>query len=180
MSHGVDAVITRGCNTVGARQYPEKLVPLFVARALADEPLPLYGDGRQMRDWLAVEDHAAAILLALANGRSGAIYNVANMDEQENVAVVDLILARLGKPSSLVRHVTDRPGHDRRYAIDATRIREELGWAPRYTAREALERTVDWCAAHPEWSRQRLEATRDRHYFARQYGWSSDDREGTS
>jgi dTDP-glucose 4,6-dehydratase len=171
VSHGVDAVITRGCNTIGPRQYPEKLVPLFVARALQDEALPVYGDGRQVRDWLAVEDHVAAIWLALTRGAGGAIYNVAREQERENRAVVAAILDRLGKPASLITHVADRPGHDRRYAVDATRIREELGWAPQYTADEALARTIDWCAANLDTQRRRLDAQGDRAYFDRQYGW---------
>ena len=171
VSHGADVVVTRGCNTIGARQYPEKLVPLFVARALRDEPLPLYGDGLQVRDWLAVEDHVDGIWQALTCGLSGAVYNLAREEELENRQVVSIILERLGKPESLVRHVSDRPGHDRRYAIDTRLAREELGWQPRYTAIEALGRAIDWCVANPEWSRRRLDTEIGRTYAERQYAW---------
>lgn len=171
VSHGVDAVITRGCNTIGPRQYPEKLVPLFVARALRDEQLPLYGDGRQVRDWLAVEDHVEGIWLALTQGRPGGVYNLGREQERENVAVVADILRRLDKPASLVRQVADRPGHDRRYAIDARLAREELGWRPQFSATEALERAVDWCATHAQWSRDRLDGATGQSYAERQYAW---------
>ena len=119
-SYGTDVVITRGANTIGPRQYPEKLVPLFVTNALQDLPLPVYGDGRQIRNWLHAEDHAAAIDLVLRRGITGQAYNVAADNERENLEVVHAILDQLAKPRSLIRHVEDRPGHDRRYAIDTT------------------------------------------------------------
>ena len=170
-SYGSDIVITRGANTIGPRQYPEKLVPLFVTNALQDLLLPVYGDGRQVRNWLHAEDHAAAIDLVLRNGRSGQAYNVAAENERENLDVVHAILERIGKPRSLIRYVADRPGHDRRYAIDTTRIRRELGWEPRRDWRQTLDDTVDWYVANPEWWR----AIRDRdprfqEYYDRQYG----------
>ena len=127
-SYGTDVVITRGANTIGPRQYPEKLVPLFVTNALQDLPLPVYGDGRQIRNWLHVDEHAAAIDLVLRRGTSGQAYNVGADNERENLDIVHALLERLGKPSSLIQHVEDRPGHDRRYGLDTSRIRDELGW----------------------------------------------------
>ena len=170
VSYGVDVVITRGCNTIGPRQYPEKLVPLFVTNALRDEPLPVYGDGLQIRDWLHAEDHAAAIDLVLRKGRSGEAYNVGAGHERPNIAVIRAILARLGKPESLIRYVDDRPGHDRRYALDWTKIRDELGWAPLHSFEETLFDTVDWYVANPGWWQAiRADAGYQR-YIDRQYG----------
>jgi len=172
VSYGVDVVTTRGNNTIGPRQYPEKMVPLFVTNALRDEPLPVYGDGMQVRDWLHVEDHAAAIDLVLRRGRSGETYNVGAGNERPNLDVVRAILARLGKPEGLIAHVPDRPGHDRRYALDWSKLRDELGWRPERDFLQTLNDTVDWYVAHPEW----WEAIRDRDgrfqdYYERQYGW---------
>ena len=172
VSYDVDVVITRGCNTIGPRQYPEKLVPLFVTNALQDLPLPVYGDGRQERDWLFVDDHAAAIDLVLREGRSGEAYNVGAGAERPNLDVVRGILGRLGKPESLVVHVPDRPGHDRRYALSSAKIRQELGWSPARTFEQTLAETVDWYVANPGWweaIRERDERFRD--YYERQYGW---------
>jgi dTDP-glucose 4,6-dehydratase len=171
ISYGVDVVVTRGCNTIGPRQYPEKLVPLFVTNALRDEPLPVYGDGLQIRDWLHAEDHAAAIDLVLRTGRTGETYNVGAGHERPNIAVIRAILARLGKPETLIRHVEDRPGHDRRYALDWTKIRDELGWAPRRSFEQTLHDTIDWYVANSDWWR----AIRDGDgafaaYYAAQYG----------
>ena len=171
VSYGVDVVVTRGCNTIGPRQYPEKLVPLFVTNALRDEPLPVYGDGLQVRDWLHVDDHSAAIDLVLRRGRAGETYNIGAGHQRPNIDVVCAILARLGKPASLIRHVADRPGHDRRYALDATKIRAELGWAPARDFAATLNDTIEWYVANPAW----WEAIRDadgpfQDYYARQYG----------
>src|SRR6187399_151957 len=129
ITHGVDAVVTRGSNTYGPYHHPEKLIPLFVTNALDDQPLPLYGDGLQRREWLYVSDHAGAVDFVLRNGASGETYNVAGPTERTNREVVALLLERLGKPWSLVRHVEDRPGHDRRYAMDGSKL-AALGWAP--------------------------------------------------
>ena len=129
-TYGVDALITRGSNTYGPNQYPEKLLPLFVTNALDGEPLPLYGDGSQTRDWLFVEDHCAGIELALRRGRAGEAYNVGGGEEATNREITDLVLEHTGADASLVRRVEDRPGHDRRYSLDTTKAREELGWAP--------------------------------------------------
>ncbi len=172
VSYGVDVVTTRGCNTIGPRQYPEKMVPLFVTNALQDLPLPVYGDGLQERDWLHVDDHAAAIDLVLRRGRAGEAYNVGAGEQRPNLDVVRGILARLGKPDSLVRHVPDRPGHDRRYALDPGKIRQELGWAPTRSFEETLADTVDWYVSHPEWWQAiRGGDDRFRDYYERQYGW---------
>jgi dTDP-glucose 4,6-dehydratase len=172
VSYGVDVVTTRGCNTIGPRQYPEKLVPLFVTNALQDLPLPLYGDGRQQRDWLHVDDHAAAIDLVLRKGRAGEAYNVAVGAHRPNIDVVNAILARLGKPASLIRHVPDRPGHDRSYDPDPTKIRTELGWSPSRSFEETLAETVDWYVANPDWWQAiRDDDERFRTFYQEQYGW---------
>jgi dTDP-glucose 4,6-dehydratase len=149
-TYGQDVLITRGSNTFGPRQYPEKLIPLFVTNALDGEPLPVYGDGRQVRDWIHVEDHCTGIWHALTHGEAGQVYNVGGGQERENIEVTRLILDAVGRDASLVRHVTDRPGHDRRYSLDTTRLRG-LGWAPRHTFEEALRATVEWYSAHRAW-----------------------------
>ncbi len=170
-SYGTDVVITRGANTIGPRQYPEKLVPLFVTNALQDLPLPVYGDGRQIRNWLHVEDHAAAIDLVLRQGTCGQAYNIGADNERENLDVVHAILERIEKPRSLVRHVEDRPGHDRRYGLDTTRIREELGWAPRRDWLQTLHDTVDWYVANRDWWQSiRERDPRFQDFYDRQYG----------
>ncbi|HWV22620.1 MAG TPA: dTDP-glucose 4,6-dehydratase [Thermomicrobiales bacterium] len=172
ISFGTDVVITRGCNTIGPRQYPEKLVPLFVSSALRNEPLPVYGDGRQIRDWLHAADHAAAIDRVLRQGKTGEIYNIGAGNERPNIDVVRAILHRLGKDDSLIRYVPDRPGHDRRYALSWDRIREELGWTPARDFDGTLNETIDWYASNPGW----LKAIRDdspafTEYYRQQYGW---------
>lgn len=169
-SYDTDVVITRGSNTIGPRQYPEKLVPLFVTNALQDLPLPVYGDGRQVRNWLHAEDHAAAIDLVLRRGERGQAYNIGADHERENLDVVHAILERVGKPQTLIRHVEDRPGHDRRYGLDTSRIREEFGWAPRRDWEQTLHDTIDWYIANPDWWRPIREADpRFRAYYDRQY-----------
>lgn len=172
ISYGTDVVITRGSNTIGPRQYPEKLVPLFVTNALRDLPLPVYGDGLQMRDWLYVDDHAAGVDLVLRKGKSGEAYNVGVGHERPNLDVIRAILRRLGKPESLITHVPDRPGHDRRYSIDPTKLREELGWRPQRDFEATINDTVDWYVSHPEWWRSIAEDDpRFKEYYERQYGW---------
>jgi len=169
-SYGTDVVITRGANTIGPRQYPEKLIPLFVTNALLDLPLPVYGDGRQIRNWLHADDHAAAIDLVLREGVSGRAYNVAADNERENLEVVHAILERVGKPRSLIRHVEDRPGHDRRYGIDTARIRTELGWTPRRDWHQTLYDTIDWYVANPGWWQAiRHRDPRFQEFYDRQY-----------
>jgi dTDP-glucose 4,6-dehydratase len=149
-TYGVDALITRGSNTYGPNQYPEKLIPLFVTNALDGEPLPVYGDGRQRRDWLHVEDHCAAIELVLERGRAGEVYNVGADCERENLEVARQILELTGASEELIRHVDDRPGHDRRYSLDSSKLRA-LGWRPQVTLEHGLAETVDWYRAHREW-----------------------------
>jgi dTDP-glucose 4,6-dehydratase len=163
----VDACITRGSNTYGPNQYPEKLIPLFVTNALDGEPLPVYGDGRQTRDWLHVEDHCAAIELVLRGGESGETYNVGGGEEVENIELTRRILGLTDADHSLVRHVADRPGHDRRYSLDSSKIRA-LGWAPRRTLADGLADTVAWYRERRDWW-EPLKSGEYRRYYERQY-----------
>jgi len=166
---GLDTVITRCGNNYGPRQFPEKFLPLMLANAMGDEPIPVYGDGLNVRDWIYVEDHCRAILLALTNGRTGATYNIGARNERRNIDVVHGVLDSLGKPRSLISYVTDRPGHDRRYAIDPTVIETELGWRPRETWESGLQKTIDWYRQNSGWL-QRVRSGAYREYYARQYG----------
>jgi dTDP-glucose 4,6-dehydratase len=167
VTHGVDAVVTRGANTYGPYHHPEKLIPLFVTNAIDDQPLPLYGDGLQERDWLYVSDHAGAIDHVLRHGRTGETYNVPGSAEMTNRAVVAALLERLGKPWTLVRSVPDRPGHDRRYAMDGSRL-AALGWRNRTPFPEGLAATVDWFRANEAWWRAAKSGDWDA-WYARQY-----------
>jgi dTDP-glucose 4,6-dehydratase len=168
VTHGLDAVVTRGSNTYGPYHHPEKLIPLFVTNAIDDQPLPLYGDGLQRRDWLYVADHADAVDHVLRHGLAGETYNIPGGVEMANRDVVRLLLEQLGKPWSLVRHVEDRPGHDRRYAMDGSKL-ASLGWAPRASFEEGLARTVDWFVANEPWWRAARSGDWDA-YYERQYG----------
>ncbi len=141
---GQDAVILRCSNNYGTHQHPEKLIPRMILCALKDEPLPLYGDGLHVRDWIHVSDHCAAILLAIERGQSGEVYNIGANNEQPNIEILRRILSHLGKPESLIHHVADRPGHDRRYAIDSSRAQRELGWRPQHEFEEGLAQTIEW------------------------------------
>jgi dTDP-glucose 4,6-dehydratase len=152
VTHGLDAVVTRGSNTYGPYHHPEKLIPLFVTNAIDDQPLPLYGDGLQVREWLYVSDHAGAVDFVLRNGLAGETYNVAGPTERTNREVVTLLLERLGKPWSLVREVEDRPGHDRRNAMDGAKL-AALGWQPATTFEDGLGATVDWFRDNEAWWR---------------------------
>jgi len=155
------AVITRCSNNYGPYQFPEKLIPLMITRALRDAPLPVYGDGRNVRDWIYVEDHVEALWQALVRGEPGAVYNIGGDTELPNIEVVRRLLALLGKPDSLIQYVTDRPGHDRRYAMDCARIRRALGWAPHHDFAAGLGATVEWYLTHrPWWERVLSEAYR--------------------
>jgi dTDP-glucose 4,6-dehydratase len=167
-THGVPVVITRSSNNFGPFQYPEKLVPLFVTNALEDRPLPIYGDGRQVRDWLYVIDNCAAIDLVLRRGREGEVYNIGGGHEVTNLVITREILRLLDKPESLVQSVTDRPGHDRRYALDAAKV-GRLGWTPRHPFASALESTVRWYREQESWWRP-LKSGEFRAYYERQYG----------
>ena len=149
-TYGLPVIIARPSNTFGPRQYPEKLIPFLTVRALQDEPLPLYGDGTQVRDWLYVEDHVRALALLLERGQVGEAYNIAGGNERQNREVARLILQILQKPESLLQSVPDRPGHDRRYALDTRKIRA-LGWQPQTPFEDALRETVLWYVHHPEW-----------------------------
>ncbi len=149
-TYGLQVLITRASNNFGPRQYPEKVIPLFVTNALDDRPLPLYGDGQNVRDWLYVADHCEALDVVLEKGAPGEVYNIGGGNERKNLEITGMILDRLGKPRSLIRFVTDRPGHDRRYALDCSRL-AALGWTPRVPFRQALEETVAWYAAHRTW-----------------------------
>jgi dTDP-glucose 4,6-dehydratase len=173
-TYRLNASVTRGSNTYGPNQYPEKLVPLFVTNALDGEPLPVYGDGRQVRDWLHVEDHCAAIELVLREGAAGEAYNVGAGDERENLEVTLRILELTGADPSLVRHVEDRPGHDRRYSLDSAKVRA-LGWEPARSFEEGLAATVEWYRERREWW-EPLKSGEYREYYRRQYA----ERLGTS
>jgi dTDP-glucose 4,6-dehydratase len=166
-TYGVNASITRGSNTYGPNQYPEKVIPLFVTNALDGEPLPLYGDGRQTRDWLHVEDHCAAVELVLREGAPGEIYNVGAGEELENRELTRRILELSGTDDSLVRHVEDRAGHDRRYSLDSSKLRG-LGWAPRHSLADGLPATVEWYRTNRAWW-EPLKSGEYREYYERQY-----------
>lgn len=167
-SYRFPVLITRGSNTYGPNQYPEKMIPLFVTNAIEDQPIPLYGDGRHKRDWLSVFDHCAAIEHVLCHGEPGHVYNVGGDNERENLTVAELILRFLGKPSSSIRFVEDRPGHDRRYAVDCRRLRH-LGWKPSVPFEEGLRTTVEWYRDHPSWWRK-IKSGEFRAYYERMYG----------
>jgi dTDP-glucose 4,6-dehydratase len=167
-THGMDVVITRCSNNYGPYQFPEKLVPLMILNAFDGKPLPIYGDGQQVRDWIHVEDHCEAIDSVLAGGVAGEVYNVGAENERPNLEVVRTILALTGRDESLLRHVPDRPGHDRRYAMNSRKIREALGWRPRHTFELGLAETVAWYRGNSAWSEGvRSGAYRD--YYDRQY-----------
>jgi dTDP-glucose 4,6-dehydratase len=166
-THGVDAAITRGSNTYGPNQYPEKIIPLFVTNALDGEPLPLYGDGRQVRDWLHVEDHCAAVELVLREGAGGEVYNVGAGEELENRDLTRTILELTGADQSLVRHVEDRLGHDRRYSLEVSKLRA-LGWAPKRTLADGLPATVAWYRDNRQWW-EPIKSGEYRSYYERQY-----------
>jgi dTDP-glucose 4,6-dehydratase len=161
--------ITRCSNNYGPYHFPEKLIPLMISRALADESLPVYGTGENVRDWLYVEDHCAAIDLVIRKGREGEIYNVGGHNERTNLEVVKTILRELGKPESLITFVKDRPGHDRRYAIDPTKLHNELGWLPTTTFDEGIKRTIRWYLDNEKWWKDIL-AGDYQNYYEKMYG----------
>jgi dTDP-glucose 4,6-dehydratase len=160
-------MVTRGSNTYGPNQYPEKLIPLFVTNAIDDQPLPLYGDGLQRRDWLAVQDHCAAIEHVLFRGEPGQVYNIGGGNERDNIAVVEQLLACLGKSKSLIRFVQDRPGHDRRYAMDCRKI-HQIGWQPTIPFEQGLKATVEWYRRNESWWRT-IRSGEFRQYYEAQY-----------
>ncbi len=168
-TYGLDVVVTRCSNNYGPLQFPEKLIPLMIINALSDQPLPVYGDGMQVRDWIHVFDHNDAVQAVLERGRAGEVYNIGSHNEQPNIEIVRRILGRLGKPESSIRHVTDRPGHDRRYAIDPAKMRDELGFTPKRTFEQGLAETIDWYLEHRSWW-ERVQSGAYRDYYAQQYG----------
>ena len=167
-TYGLPATISRCSNNYGPYHFPEKLIPLMITRALADEPLPVYGEGLNVRDWLYVEDHCSAIDLIIRRGRVGEVYNIGGHNERTNMQVVKTILKALGKPESLIRHVTDRPGHDRRYAIDPSKIHRELGWLPKTTFDEGIQKTVCWYLDNRQWWEEILSGEYQ-NYFEKMY-----------
>ncbi|MFP2926143.1 dTDP-glucose 4,6-dehydratase [Pyxidicoccus sp. 3LG] len=164
----LDVVVTRCSNNYGRYQFPEKLIPLMVVNALHDKPLPVYGDGANVRDWLHVEDHCQGLLLALEKGKAGEVYNLGGGAERKNIEIVKGILGLLGKPESLIKFVADRPGHDRRYAIDPSKSRAELGWKAAHTFEQGLADTVKWYVENPSWW-ERVMSGAYRQYFDTQY-----------
>ena len=168
-THGLDAVITRCGNNYGPRQFPEKLIPLFITNALEDKSLPLYGDGLNVRDWIHVEDHCSGIHAVLERGERGRAYNITATSEVANREICDRILSLLGKPDSLVTYVTDRPGHDRRYALDGSRIRSELGWTPEISLADGLQSTIDWYRDNPVWW-ERIKSGEYQQFYEELYG----------
>jgi dTDP-glucose 4,6-dehydratase len=167
-TYGVPTLLTRASNNFGAYQYPEKVIPLFITNAIDDEPLPLYGDGQQIRDWLYVDDHCDALETVLARGEPGETYNVGGGNELANLDLTRMILELLEKPMTLVRRVEDRPGHDRRYSVDCSKLRS-LGWVPSHSFDAALRETVEWYRANEGWWRP-LKSGEYREYYRRQYG----------
>jgi len=165
---GTPAIITRGSNTYGPYQYPEKFLPLFITNAIEGEMLPLYGEGLNVRDWLHVDDHCRGIACALRKGLPGEIYNIAGGNERQNIEVAKTLLQILGKPESLIRHIQDRPGHDKRYAIDASKLRA-LGWQPQVKWEAGIAGTVAWYRGNEDWWR-RIKSGEFKAYYEKQYG----------
>ncbi|AZK45980.1 dTDP-glucose 4,6-dehydratase [Paenibacillus lentus] len=166
---GLPVNITRCSNNYGPYQFPEKLIPLMISKALADESLPIYGDGLNVRDWLYVEDHCSAIDLVIHKGKNGEVYNVGGHNERTNIQIVETILEQLGKPGSLMTFVKDRPGHDRRYGIDPTKIMSELGWKPKHNFETGIKETIAWYLQNKEWW-TRIQSGAYQEYYAKQYG----------
>lgn len=169
ITYNLPVTITRGANNIGPYQYPEKVVPLFVTNAMDNEPLPVYGDGLQVRDYHYVLDHCEGIDLVLQRGKLGEVYNVGTGTELPNIEMTHLILGLLNKPTSLIRHVPDRPGHDRRYSLDVSKIRA-LGWEPAHDCQEAIELTVRWYVEN-EWWWRKIKSGEYKEFYQRQYGW---------
>ena len=162
-------MVTRCSNNYGPYQFPEKLIPLFITNALEDKPLPLYGDGKNIRDWLHARDHAAAIEAVLKKGVPGEVYNIGGNNERTNLEITEAILTALDKPKDLIRFVTDRPGHDRRYAIDSSKIQQQLGWEPSYTFDRAMEETVSWYVEN-RWWWEEIKSGQYQEYYKNFYG----------
>ncbi len=168
-TYGLPVTISRCSNNYGPYQFPEKLIPLMIANALADKPLPVYGQGLNVRDWLYVEDHCKAIDLVVNNGRIGEVYNIGGHNEMRNIDIVRLICKELGKPESLITYVTDRKGHDLRYAIDPTKIHNELGWLPETKFADGIVKTIDWYLNNRDWW-ETIISGEYQNYYEKMYG----------
>jgi len=166
---GMPVLTTRCSNNYGPFQFPEKLLPLFITNARHDRPLPVYGKGDNVRDWIHVLDHCRGIEAVMRRGRVGQVYNFGGDQEITNIGLTELLLELLGKPKSLIQFVEDRPGHDQRYAIDFSKARQELNWSPQVTFREGLQQTIDWYLAHTDWV-ERVSSGAYREYYQQQYG----------
>lgn len=168
-THNMPILITRCSNNYGPYQFPEKLIPLFVTNLIEDKKVPVYGDGKQVRDWIHVLDHNRAILAVLEKGKIGEVYNIGSDNEQYNIDITKMILAELGKDESYIEYVTDRPGHDRRYAIDASKIKNELGWSPQIDFKQGLVDTIKWYQHNQTWW-QEIKTGQYLKYYQKQYG----------
>ena len=169
-THGLDAVITRCCNNYGPYQFPEKLIPLVIANAIDGKPIPVYGNGQQVRDWIYVDDHCRAVDAVMRKAATGSVYCVGARSERANLEVIRTILDAVGAPHSLITYVSDRPGHDRRYAIDPVRVESEIGWTPRVTFEEGIAKTVGWYRDNAEWmAHARSGAYRD--FYEKNLAW---------
>ncbi len=168
-TYGLPVTISRCSNNYGPYHFPEKLIPLMIANALADKPLPVYGNGENVRDWLYVEDHCRAIDLIIHNGKVGQVYNVGGHNEKRNIDIVRIICQELGKPESLIVHVEDRKGHDRRYAIDPAKIHRELGWLPETKFEDGIKKTIKWYLEHKKWWQDIINGEYQE-YYAKMYG----------
>lgn len=166
---GLPVNITRCSNNYGPYQFPEKLIPLIISKALNDQPLPVYGDGLNIRDWLYVEDHCSAIDLVIHEGVNGEVYNIGGNNERTNLHIIRTILEQLGKPESLITYVQDRPGHDRRYGIDPTKITNELGWKPKHNFETGIRETISWYLSNEDWW-TRIQSGEYEQYYTKQYG----------
>jgi dTDP-glucose 4,6-dehydratase len=166
---GYKALITRSSNNYGPYQFPEKVIPLFITNALEGKPLPLYGDGKNVRDWIYVEDNCEALDLVLRRGKLGEVYNIGGQCERQNIEITKTILNELGKPNSLIKRVKDRPGHDRRYALDVSKIKEQLGWEPLYNFEQGIRKTIRWYKENQEWWK-RVKSGEYLKYYKKHYG----------
>jgi dTDP-glucose 4,6-dehydratase len=167
-TYGMPVVITRCSNNYGPYQFPEKLIPLMIINSLNNKKLPVYGDGMNVRDWIYVIDHNKAIDLVFEKGKSGEIYNIGASNEMPNIKIVKLILSHLDKPEELIQYVKDRPGHDRRYAIDSSKIQAQLGWQPLFSFEQAIDKTIDWFVENKQWW-ERIISGEYQKYYSEQY-----------
>ena len=171
VTYKLPVIVTRASNNYGPHQYPEKLIPLFVTNALEDQPLPLYGDGKNVRDWLYVEDHCSALHFIMTNGVLGEIYNIGGGNEMQNINITKLILDHLNKPESLIRFVEDRQGHDLRYALNIDKLRQ-LGWESKHDFSEGIRKTIDWYVENEEWWRK-IKSGDYKEYYNQAYNLST-------